>query len=295
MIHLTKDNYFTATGTGPTWACTFQPFPKKFDNFFIESQKAAEEIYSLKQGDIYIFYSGGVDSEFALSVFLSLGIKVTPVIVKLNPLYNNHDTNYAFNFCESKNLTPLVIDLDFEKFVKSGLMVEYAKKYRSEKYQLSTTMHGISKIDGTIILGGSEPYVGKNSETGNWDFVYCEYEWVYSRFFEENNIPGTPMFNCWTSGMNVSYLTDPIITDLVNNRVPGKLGSHSSKNIVYNREGNLNLKVRPKLHGYEVVERSKIFEDESFRELEKFGTECNGIYRKDYFEYMKSLGYNLNV
>lgn len=295
MINLTKDNYFTVTGTGPSWTCHFQPFPKNFKNLFEESCIAAEEIYSKKQGKVYMFYSGGVDSEFALSIFLALGMNVIPVIIKLNPNYNDHDIAYAFDFCKSKNIDPVIIDIDFDRFVQSGLIVEYAKLYRSCKYHMSATMYGISKLDGTILLGSSEPYVGKDQNTNKWHFEYCEYEWSTSRFFEANNIYGTPNFNCWTTGMNASYLTDSMITDLVNNRVPGKLGSHSSKHAVYNRYGNLNLKVRPKLHGYEIVEKSKIFKHESFKEIEEFGKECNGVYQQDYFEFMKSLGCNINV
>ncbi len=295
VIALTKDDYFTVSGTGHTWACHFDPFPKQYKNLFVESQQAAEEIYSRRQGEVYILYSGGIDSEFCLSVFLSLGMKVTPVIIKLNPNYNNHDIEYAFKFCESKNITPLVIDIDFDKFVNSGQIVDYAKKYRSEKYHMSATMYGVGQLDGTIILGSSEPYVGKNQDTNKWHFEYCEYEWSISRFFEQNNIYGTPNFNCWTSGINASYLTDPMIFDLVNNNVYGKLGSHSSKHAVYNRHGNLNLTVRPKLHGYEIVEQSKIFEHEAFKEIEEFGKECNGVYQMDYFEFMKLLGWKKNV
>ena len=89
--------------------------------------------------------------------------------------------------------------------------------------------------------------------------------------------------------MMASYLTDPRIVDLANNKFPLKMGSHSSKHMVYNRHGNLNLTVRPKLHGYETLEHSEIFKHESFKEIEEFGKTCAGVFEKDYFEFMKKM------
>lgn len=286
---LTKDNYFTVSGTGPSWDCHFKPFPKNYDNLFLEAQKAAEEIYSLRQGKVYMMYSGGVDSEFALSIFLSLGMDITPVIIKLNPNYNDHDITYAYEFCKSKNITPITIDIDFDNFVKSGLMLDYAKKYKSKKYHVGSTMHGISKLDGTILGGNCEPYINHNMETDTWNYQWCEYEFSIANYYIENNVYGTPNFNCWSSGMMLSYLNDQRIVELANNKLPLKMGSHSSKHMVYNRHGNLNLTVRPKLHGYEIVEQSEIFKHESFNEIEEFGKTCDGIYEKDYFQFMKEM------
>ena len=105
-MQISKNNYICTTGTGDTFTVTIDPLPIKFDNYYLESCKAAEEIYNLKQGKLYLMYSGGVDSEYALSVFLSLGMDVTPVIVRMSPYYNEHDFKYASNFCDSKNLKP---------------------------------------------------------------------------------------------------------------------------------------------------------------------------------------------
>ena len=87
--------------------------------------------------------------------------------------------------------------------------------------------------------------------------------------------------------MTVSFLSDNRMQDLANNKVPGKLGSESSKHFVYNRNSNFNLEVRQKLTGYEIIERRDIFKHDSFRELTEFGKTCSGVYSIDYFEFMK--------
>ena len=98
MIDFSKNNYVVPGGTGDNFTVTFNSMPTNFDNYFIETCKAAEEIYNLKQGKFYILYSGGLDSEYAISVFLHLKMDVIPVIINLNPNYNNFDTVYAINF-----------------------------------------------------------------------------------------------------------------------------------------------------------------------------------------------------
>jgi hypothetical protein len=50
MITLTKNNYLRQFGTGTTFNIDIDPLPTEFDNHFIESCRAAEEIYSNKQG-----------------------------------------------------------------------------------------------------------------------------------------------------------------------------------------------------------------------------------------------------
>jgi tRNA(Ile)-lysidine synthase TilS/MesJ len=213
---------------------------------------------------------------------------VIPVIIKLNLNYNAHDTDYAFKYCKQHNIDPIVVDVDFDRFVKSGMMLDYAKRYRCELYQRSTTMYGISKLDGTIIMGDNEPYICKNTD-GTWSYQLHEHDYALVNYFTENNILGTPHFGCWSSGINASFLTDPVMVELANNQVPGKLSSFSSKYKIYNNNSNFNLEVRPKYTGYELIEKSEIFNHETFKELEEFGKTCNGYYSENYFSFIDRL------
>jgi hypothetical protein len=287
-MNLVKNNYQRQHGTADKFSIEFDTFPSSFKNHFVESQQAAEEIYSLKKGKFYVMYSGGLDSEFSLGVFLSLGIEVVPVIIKLNPHYNDFDINYAFEFCKSKNLNPVVIDIDFDHFVKSGKMLALAKKYKAELYHRSATIDAITKLDGTVVMGDNEPYISKDQQTNKWNFTLHEHDYAIVNLYEQNNISGTPHFGCYTPEMTLSFLTEPVIQDLANNNIMGKLSSNSSKHLVYNRYSNFNLKYRPKYTGYEIIEQSPIFNHESFKELEEFGKTCNGVYTRDYFEMMKN-------
>jgi hypothetical protein len=293
MIPIVKNNFVRVMGTGSTWTCEFDSFPKNFNNLFVESCLAAEEVYSLRQGKVYLMYGGGIDGEYTLSVFRHLGMEVIPVIVQLSK-YNIHDTEYAFKFCQTHNIDPIVIDIDFDKFVKSGMMLDYAKQYRSEIYHRPAIMYAISKLDGTIIMGDNEPYICKNDQ-GSWDYQLHEHDYVFVNYFEQNNILGTPHLGCWSPGINAAFLTDPVMIELANNLHPGKLSSFSSKYKIYNNSSNFNLEVRPKYTGYELIEQSEIFKHESFKELEDFGKTCNGYFKEDYFKFIDRLSNGINI
>ena len=101
MIPLSKNNYIRQSGSGTTFNIEIDPLPTSFDSYFVESCRAAEEIYNLKQGKLHLMYSGGIDSEFMLSVFLHMKMDFVPVIVQLNPNYNTHtiQTTHLTSVC----------------------------------------------------------------------------------------------------------------------------------------------------------------------------------------------------
>jgi len=285
-MQISKNNYIKSSGVGDTFTVSFDSLPKQYGNYFIESCKAAKEVYDLKQGKLYMLYSGGVDSEYALSIFLSLGMDLTPVIINLNPNYNDFDIKYATDFCDKKNITPLIINLDFDQFVKSGKFLEVSKTCRSEIFHRAATAYVAGQLDGTVLLGDGEPYIKKNSNN-NWNIEIYEHDYAVWNYFIAKGIYGTAHFNRYTPEMLLSFFSDERIIQLANNTVPGKLSSNSSKFIIYNRHCDFNLEERPKYHGYEKIETSEIFQHDAFRELEIIGKEWNGIYSKNYFEFMK--------
>jgi hypothetical protein len=285
-LNFTYQNYIQEIGNGDTFDICLNTLPKKFKNYFEESLIATEIIESSKIGKLYIMYSGGVDSEYALNLFLYKKIPIQPVIVKFLPDYNLHDISYALKFCEKHKLDPLIIDIDYDDFVKSGKMLEYAKMMKSAIPHYTTTAYAISKLNGTIICGDGEPYITKNQDN-TWDIFIYEYDYSLTNFYKHNNIYGVVHFNRYTPEMMRSFLEDSRIKDLANNKVPGKLGSNSSKYLIYNRDSNFNMEQRQKYNGLEIIETKEIKNHESFEELKKLGNHWNGFYKKNYFQFLK--------
>lgn len=289
MIPLIKNNYIRASGSNTTWTLNIDPLPTKFDNYFLESCKAAEEIYDLKNGPLHVMYSGGADSEYALSVFLHLGMNVTPVIVRLSHDYNAHDIKYAFKFCKAKNLTPRIIDIDFHNFVESGRLDEINKFAKSSIIGRTPACYAIGLIDGSVVCGEGDPHIAKDIETGEWYFDAYQHDYAMENYMVAKGIDGTIFFNSYTPEMLAAYLTDPRMQDLAANRVPGKLGSYSSKYFMYNRHSNFNLEERPNYTGFEKVLESEIAKHPNLSKYLPLYLEYHGSFKVKYYDIVKEL------
>jgi hypothetical protein len=183
-----QNNYLRTVGSGEKFRAEIDPPKNKNADFHTVSLSVAEQVYQNRQGKLYLMYSGGVDSEYVLNIFLSLGIDIIPVIVKLNPGYNEHDVKYAFDFCESKKLKPIVIDLDFNDFVKSGKIVDIAREYQIGAYQFPSTFHAMSQLDGTVITGNhGPPHLFLDKTTNTWHVDEIEPYHTVLKYFEKNN------------------------------------------------------------------------------------------------------------
>lgn len=289
-MHFTQNNYLRSYGSGDSFRIEIDSPQNKSANFHSVSKSVAEMIHANRQGKLYLMYSGGVDSEYVLNIFLSIGIDITPVIIKLNPNYNEHDVKYAFDFCKSKGLNPLVIDLDFDHFVKSGTIVDIAREFRVGTYQLPSTFHVLNQLDGTIVMGShGPPHMTKDSISGEW--YVDEYEPIHTvlNYFEKNKLYGCPFFLVYTPEQYLSFLQDPTMVALANNFVQGKTGNNSSKWLVYNNGSGFNLRSRQKYTGYENIESSEIFQHPNLKIFEQFEKQWWGIHAEKYFDLVARL------
>lgn len=286
MIPLLKNNYIRHCGSGSEFKIDIDPLSKIHGNYYQESVLAAQEIYDKKTGQLYILYSGGIDSEYALSVFLELGMGITPVVIRFNNEYNAHDLKYALDFCQSKNITPKIIDIDFDWFVESGKILEIATKSKSSVYHRPATAYAAGMIDGTVICGDGEPYIRLNSDNV-WKIEIDENDYSVYNYMKMNNIPGTIHFNRYTAGQYAAWITDPRMKELAEHQHIGKLGSNSSKHIIYNRHSPFKLKERQKFTGYEKIDTSPIINHPNIIELHRRGKDYNGLVAIPYHEFIK--------
>jgi hypothetical protein len=255
-MKLIHNDYLKTSGQGNTWAVEIGPPSRPVKSYFEEAIIAAEMIWSKRQGTLYLSYSGGLDSEFALSVFRHLGMPVTPVIMQTQ--YNDYDMQYAFKYCKNNNIDPLIINLDFDKFVESGKFFEIATSMECATWQVSANMWLCSQLDDTVVTGGAEPHLKKKD--GNWYLDEQEHVYDQLTYFKQHKIYGTPFFLSYTPEMMLSFLIDPTMELLGNDQIPGKLGNASTKVHVYNNNGGaFQLSNRRKQTGYEKVEDTPIF------------------------------------
>jgi hypothetical protein len=254
-MNLIHNNYLRGTGTGPSWSVEIDSPTRLSKTYYEETIVAAEIIWAQKQGTLYLCYSGGLDSEYVLSVFTELGMNIQPVIMRTQ--YNHPEIKYAFKYCEAKNISPIVIDLDYDNFIESGTFLEIATETKCSAYQYIANMWLTSQLDGTVITGDSDPHLFLKEN--KWYIDEIEPTYKQFDYFKKHNIHGTPFFLSYTAEQYLSFLVDPTMQRLANNEIPGKTGSYSSKVHVYNNQSKFQLEQRTKLTGYELVESSAIF------------------------------------
>jgi len=285
-----KNDYIRTFGSGKNFRAEIDPPSNKHSDFHKISLEVAEEIYDLRQGKLYLMYSGGVDSEYILNLFLSLKIDITPVIIKLNPNYNEHDVKYAFEFCESKKLKPIIIDFDFDEFVESGRIVDIAAEYCIGAYQLPGTFSCVDQLGGTVVMGShGPPHMTLDKKNNIWMVDEIEPLHTVLKYFKKNKIFGCPYFLVHRPEQYLSFLQHPIMKNLANHQFPGKLGNNSIKGLVFNDFSGFNSIRRQKYTGYENIESSEIFDHPNLKIFGKFKERWWGTHSEPYFDFISRM------
>lgn len=254
-IPLRFDDYLTGDDTGDNWAINIKPCVRTPKSFHQELLNNAEIIRSLTSEPIHVMFSGGIDSEYVLNIFQELKIPVTPVIVKLSE-YNSYDLDFATRYCTDRSLSPIIIDIDFDHFVKSGKFLEIAQDTETPVFQYPSMFYAITKLDGVILIGSDEPHFVKIDD--RWEYNEMERLHSLSRTYEKYNIEGTPSLLNWSSETLLSFMNEPEIELLFNNHYPGRLGSNFLKNTLWSKK--TPIQIRDKKDGFEIIRQSPIFQ-----------------------------------
>jgi hypothetical protein len=285
MIEQRKNNFYRTLGTASTFQLQIDPVTRDVGSYCDELILNATEIYDKKVGKLYCMYSGGIDSELVMEVFLSLGMDITPVIVNLIPNYNSHDMKWAYDYCNKKNIKPLVINLDLEKFIKSGEILDVAKKSRTGFYQYLSTMKAAMSLDGEVLTGQDEPYISPIDNT--WYFVEKESWCAWANLYNEKHIQGTGCFLSWSAETLLAFMLDPTIQDLGNNRLEGKKGTYSSRKFVYGRK--FPMPTREKYTGWEFVEETDLINHENILLVKDLLNVYSGSALIEYNQLVKTI------
>lgn len=259
-----RDNYMRCSGSGESWTVEIDPPKRKVGSYFEETIDAVEHLYANKTGKFTLLLSGGVDSHYLGEILLFLKMEFDTIIINFNDRhgrpYNSHDTKYAYEFCESKNIKPKILDINFDHLVESGKGLEVAESIKCYAAAISYRLAILDQIDGFILMANDPPYLRYEKEKNHWVLLIEEYDRGLIRYFEKYNMNGCPAVLTYTSEMTLAFLLDPAIKKLGEGHLPGKLGSNSTKSYVFNNGSNFNLPVydftkneRIKLHGFENI------------------------------------------
>lgn len=208
--------------------------------------------------DLTMFISGGLDSEMALQSFLSAGIVPKLATIRFPDDKNMHDIGPTMKMLNQMGLKYTIIDIDPVEFVMSGEAFEFAEKYQSYTlYQQMLMKIAIDYSAPMITIDEVEleqlPYTCWSTGVSHdkWSFIKKEdQDGVWRRFNDKTGIPALNNFYTYSPESMLAFLQLPTVDDLVNNRIPGKLGWTSSKMQIYSHLG-YDFRRRQKWHGVE--------------------------------------------
>lgn len=288
MIQIHHNNYINHWGTGPEWRFTMERCTEKqVGRYRDELVRAARIIYDQATSPITLMYSGGTDSEYMLHVFNTAKVPYNVAIIRLGN-YNWHDIVYAIKHCERYNITPTIVDVDAEHFVKSGKMLEIAKQINCWAYQYTSTLYGITKLDGTILLATNEPRIIKK-ENNEWFFEERENNNNIVNWYKQESIDGTPDFLRYTPESVLACLEEQVNVDLCMGKYPKKLANRSSKIKIYSE--HYPIEGRTKYHGWEKLKEEAFFKELAAEEINELYQKHNGIIEVYHETWKDSLRY----
>lgn len=155
------NNWFTTNlKERNTKICDFNieinPYEFESKGFYYDCVDAANDIAN-RYDNLYVSYSGGLDSEFVLNTFIESKIPITPVLVKTS--FNKEEYEYALKYCKSRN-----IKYDVLEFTSSDLIRKLHKKVH--KRNLHALLGGLPILvddyvktnNGYLLTGYGDPF-----------------------------------------------------------------------------------------------------------------------------------------
>lgn len=210
-----------------------------------------------------VLYSGGLDSEVVIAAFLQSGEDFTVGHLKYQPELNYHDSEWVYRFCRANNLNLKEYQVDPQEYFTRSQTFSMAVKDNIKLFEMTLVNHLMDLTCDRFfpILGNGEPYLFKveNSLDSAWHFRELEYMMPWYIHAMNNNIQSCPGFWQYTPEIMLAFLLDPVMQDLCNNRIPGKITSRTSKYKIYcNAFPEYDFQPRRKFTGYEYISRENL-------------------------------------
>lgn len=120
---------------------------------------------------VNVCLSGGIDSQFVLSVLRALNKNINIYIFSFtwdDCVINSPDVTHAKRYCEKFGLKYTDLDIDFKNFLHTGNHLNVCKKYKATSPQIALQLKMLDYIPDTHIptfLGGDVPMFEFNRDT----------------------------------------------------------------------------------------------------------------------------------
>lgn len=207
-------------------------------------------------GEIQIGYSGGLDSELAVLAFYHTKTPFRLSTIEWyweDRLLNGHDVKYAYELCKKLNITTEIIRYDLRDLLLTEEWKRVATTYQAVSPYQHALLIVLEKIkDPWLQVDELETLVYFGNQTPEWIFEKREdQDMCWRKFNQITKLPALNNFFTYRIETVYNWYDNDLVKDLINFRVPGKLGFVSSKHKIYQQHCPYELKLRPKYFGLE--------------------------------------------
>lgn len=220
-----------------TMALYFSPYSLKSlsykDALYYNARMIAEHF----NGPFDVMLSGGIDSEVVVRVNHDLGIAQNVYVFRLEDNLNIRDVESAERICHMLGIRLNVVDFNASKWLDLNGEKYYKMTY-TPKVEVLMRLGWVDCLDNIVITGNGEPYWVRNlkedySSKSTWNFVWNEWDFSIGSYLEQTGRINVADWYLFTPEITHTFHSCPVIANLLDDRLEGKLSSWSSRYEVY--------------------------------------------------------------
>jgi hypothetical protein len=251
-------DYALRKNKNDTVTFTFDRITRTLGSYKQELYNNARAIRDYYSGTFDVLYSGGIDSEVILRVFKELNIKHNTIVVKYKNDYNVREIEYAIASLTSLNIPYKIIDFDLKRFYENEAYDLCIKSSCLRVGRVNHLKFCLDFCDNIPVMGEGDIYWYRNggidySNPPNWKFLMSEASHNCGMYLTNIGRENVCDFYEFTPYLIKAYNQQPLMQQLLTDKIPGKLSNWSSKWLMH-RELWPDLLQRPKLTGLERYE-----------------------------------------
>ena len=273
------------------------------NSWFSECIRSCQLIYNkLKPGqNIKVFYGGGLDSEIMVQSFLLSGVPFSCLIIDNGADINGPEVVHAVNYCTKYKIDYSIVTINPEDIIKRNLHLIYYQEFQVKQIANMMIIRAVEMLhkNDVYVLGG-DPLLSRNIDLDQFyisDDLQFQHKWYHQMkedfntcFTKYSLIEGACIiseFFSYTPEQLFSFLTEPVVEDLVNDRSIYKYGLASSKFKVYGR--HFTFQARARQQGHKAIGK---YNNRVYRDL---GVDASGLdvgYKTHYNKLIEQLSYD---
>lgn len=210
----------------------------------------AEYIYNNTLQTQDVLFSGGIDSELIVLTNKALGIKQNVYTFRLKNNHNIQDVENSKKICKNLNIKLKIIDFDLEHFIENDADTFFKKTYFPFLGYI-VRLPWLEYLDNLPVFGNTEPYWTKyDNKDSKWYFNLHEGEFSFGIWSNTIQRPIIGEWYLYTPDVNFHFKKHKLVTQLLNNMVPGKKSTWSSRTQIF-KEYFPTMYYKPKMTGFE--------------------------------------------